>query len=223
MKFALDKLKEKLTDDIYIIPVLLETMENIPNELRNIQYIEAAEVNCIEKIANSISFQLEKIGQTITENQKDQKVTWSKQTYREQWDGLPGYEVEFSVIRFNSNEYNQIYQISDILFGDMTKRSLRERRVKLEQNTEQFNFGQNKFMRTNTWYAFPGEPEFKGPYYQPFTPYIGMGQAAAHPNMHFRTYNFTLDPITQIMQLEELFSDLPAALSIIQAAARERD
>src|SRR5689334_22163217 len=46
LKLALDKREEKLIDDIYIIPVLLDDDVRIPDQVRDVQCIRASDLRC---------------------------------------------------------------------------------------------------------------------------------------------------------------------------------
>jgi hypothetical protein len=46
------------------------------------------------------------------------------------------------------------------------------------------------------------------------------GAGAAHPNHHFETYNFLLDPLILIKELSDLFKDADQALILLQEHAR---
>lgn len=61
LKIVLDKLSEKLIDDIYIIPVKLDDHIQIPSQLKDIQCISANSNNCVSSIEEAINFQLNKL------------------------------------------------------------------------------------------------------------------------------------------------------------------
>lgn len=46
------------------------------------------------------------------------------------------------------------------------------------------------------------------------------GAGAAHPNLHFETFAFALDPLARIHALEDIFSDPSEALKIVQDVTR---
>lgn len=45
---------------------------------------------------------------------------------------------------------------------------------------------------------------------------------AAHPNYHFQTYNFILEPVILIKSLESIFFDSDEAFKVIQSEVREQ-
>lgn len=54
LKLALDKMTEKLVDDIFLIPVLLDDDVQLPEQLRGIQNIRASDPGCYEQIAGAL-------------------------------------------------------------------------------------------------------------------------------------------------------------------------
>ena len=62
LKIALDKRNEKLVDDIYLIPVLLDADAEIPPQLKDLQLISARAANCKAQIVEALRHQLERLG-----------------------------------------------------------------------------------------------------------------------------------------------------------------
>ena len=76
IKLALDKLNEKLIDDIYIVPVLLDDAE-VPDQLKGIQYISANDPKCQEQILDALQHQLERLGIKQLEAQEKEQNHWT--------------------------------------------------------------------------------------------------------------------------------------------------
>ena len=93
LKVALDRLTEKLVDDIYIIPILLDDDVAIPDQLRGIQCIKASDLKCNDRIVDSINHQLARLGRERSETQKMGGIVWGKKQIHEEWDGTPGYRL----------------------------------------------------------------------------------------------------------------------------------
>ena len=74
LKVALDKLTEKLADDIYIIPVILDDDSEIPEQLRSLQCIRASDPRCQAQIADAIRLQLERLGFERREVQEKEQL-----------------------------------------------------------------------------------------------------------------------------------------------------
>ena len=221
LKLALDKLAERLDDDIYIIPVLLDDDVEIPTKLRSIQAIRSSEPNCKEQIVDSIRHQLERIGAKRQEVQEEKQLAWSSTVRREAWEGLPGYEVEIQLLDFRSNEYSNIGEITEYIQANLLQGLFSYRSVKLEQDVERFNYGQDTYRRTDTYDAHCEEPNIIGKVLSVAYTIDWYGAGAAHPNHHFETYNFLLEPVVLIDSLERIFKDSDAAFPTVQKIVRD--
>ena len=222
LKLALDKLMERLDDDIYIIPIILDDNVEIPASLKNIQAIRASEPSCHKQITESIQHQLERLGAEKIEIQEEKQITWKSTVKKESWEGLPGYEVELQFLNFESPAYPNVAEIGAFIQGDILRGLFENRTTKLEQDLERFNYGQDSFGRTNTYDAHCGEPTIVG---KMITISYGIdwyGAGAAHPNYHFQTYSFLLDPVILIDSLEKIFKDGDSAFLVIRDLVRQQ-
>lgn len=221
IKLVLDKAEEMLTTDIYIIPVILDEAANIQEAIKKYHYVAGWRDNSCSAILDAIQFQLNTIGSNIRTAQERAHTTWTRTPYPEFWDGLPGYQTEFELLNFSSDLYPGVRDVTIFLHGELTALIMRERRVKFEQSQE-MSFGQQKFLRTNTLDAHCAEPIFQGSILSVQYSIHYYISGAAHPNMHFKTYAFFLDPVVHIQNLEEVFHDPDAALHVIQSSVREQ-
>lgn len=221
LKLAFDKLAERLDDDIYIIPVLLDDDVEIPKRLKAIQAITSSEPNCKEQIADSIQHQLERIGAKRQEFQAEKQITWSSTIRREVWEGLPGYEVEIQLLDFRSTEYPHIGEITEYIQANVLRSLFGYRSVKLEQDAETFNYGQDVYRRMDTYDSHCEEPSIIGKVLSITYTVDWYGAGAAHPNHHFETFNFLLEPVVLIDSLERIFKDPEVAFPIFQRCVRE--
>ena len=220
LKLALDKLTERLIDDIYLIPVLLDDNLALPDELKLIQAIHASDSESYEKIANSINHQLIRIGIETQKIQQQEDIYWSFKKRKESWDGLPGYEVELDLINFRSDKYDNISDIGEYINGGLIQSLFNHRAGKLIQYPELFDYGQNKYSRTNTYDAYCNEPKIKGKILTVQYAIHWYGAGAAHPNHFYNTFSFALDPLFRISALSEIFTDTDNALNMLQAEVR---
>ena len=221
IKVALDKLAEKLVDDIYIIPVLLDDEIAIPEQLKGIQCISASKHDCIGNIAEAITFQMEKLGVQTKTLQRTEEFLWSYEVKREEWDGLPGYEVELQLIHLSSIKYPNLREAADFIRGDQIKNLLNTRASKLNQDPTRFNHGQDKFRRTNTYDAHCAEPSVVGKVVTISYAIHLYGAGAAHPSMHFVTYSFVMEPFCLIENIQAVFRSDVGALEIVQNSVRK--
>lgn len=220
LKLALDKLSEKLIDDIYVIPVLLDEGVELPDQLKSIQCIAAADPQCNENIADALTYQLGRLGIAQQKTQRKEDIYWASSTMRESWDGLPGYEVELQLLSFTSDRYANVSQIGEYLRGVFLKSLFTHRADKLAQSPDHFNYGQDKYRRTNTYDAHCSEPSIKGKVLTVQYAVHWYGAGAAHPNYHFETFCFVLEPLTLISSLQSFFVEPNNALAVIQEEVR---
>lgn len=222
LKLALEKAEEKLVEDIYLIPVLLDDATPIPAQLKDRHFIRYSDDNFIGNLIGAISSQLQKIGSELSEAQAAAEITWSGYRFFERRDGAPGYEAEMRLFRLSSDVYPQISQIGDHIKGHLLDYIFEFRAQLLEVDTPFFNYGQERWRRTHTIDLQSAGPSVHGRFislvYAVHTYYAG----AAHPNIGFRTFNFFIDPLFSIDTLALLFEDPDGAFSITQAEARRQ-
>ncbi|WP_082613706.1 TIR domain-containing protein [Bosea sp. Root483D1] len=221
IKLALLKAEEKLTSDIYIIPVLLDELPAYPDSVAHLHMVRAWESNAAAKIDAAISEQLNQIGQHVRSVQVDNRIRWVERNYKEKWDGLPGYEAEFNIMELSSSEIDNVSDINGIVRGVILKSVSKQREVKFSQNSVDYSFGQSRYMRTNTYSAHCREPVICNhvlslPY---MIHYYNAG--AAHGMEHIESYNFTLDPVTMIPGPMDLFQSSNEVFPIIQDICRK--
>jgi len=222
IKAALDQAQEKLIEDIYLIPVMLDDGVAIPPELASIQVIRAEDGDQMEAAAEAITTQLERLGAETARIQGESELRWTITTHKDQWDGLPGYESSYQLPRFHSDVYPQVSEITQTLQGWLVSQVMAQRAVKFNQDSDCCNFGQSRFQRQNSWDASCGEPKLKGRVVTIAYTIWWYSAGAAHSNFGFQTFAFTLDPITQFTSLADLFLDKPAAFQLIQGTVREQ-
>lgn len=220
IKIALDKLSEKLIDDIYIIPVKLDDDIQIPEQLKGIQCISANAPNCMASVEEALTFQLSKLGVETLKLQRKEELSWSFYTKKEVWDGLPGYEVELQFIKLLSSKYPALHEIGEYVQGELLKSLFSYRMSKLDQSPDRYNYGQDIYHRTDTYDAHCLEPSIKGRAISiPYSIYW-YGSGAAHPNMHFCTYSFLMEPLILVASIQQILTEEPAAFLKLQEIIR---
>ncbi len=221
IKAALDQARDKLIDDIYLIPVMLDEGVQIPSELDRIQVIKPEDGDQMQATSDAISTQLEKLGAETARIQGEAELRWTITTHKDQWDGLPGYDSSYQIPRFHSEAYPHVSDITEMVRGYLVGQMMSQREVKFDQSSDHLNFGQGRYRRQNSWEASCSEPKVKERVVTIAYTVWWYGAGAAHPNFGFQTFAFTLDPVTQITRLQDLFSDADAAFAIIQAEVRK--
>ena len=206
LKIAMDHLQERLSDDIYLIPILLDDVP-LPDHLRGIQAISASDPECKSRIIKSLDLQLSRLDvEASGAKLLDSKLTWKKSLLQEDWDGLPGYQTAIELIEFESAEHSNLYEIGQHIRGLMRDHVFEQRWTKLEQRPDVFTYGTPCESRTSTFEVQCGAPTLTGSVLtvQFGTYYYNAG--AAHPNYNFLTFAYLLEPLIRISSLALLFS-----------------
>jgi len=222
LKLAITKAEEKDFDDIYIIPILLEKTATAPNQIRDRQYISADDDNFDSDLTDAISEQFNRLGAAIAKTQENTGINWTYYTIKEQIDGLPGYEAEIKIIRLGSSIYANIDNINDMIKADAIASLMDERRDYIDQSSGLFNFGQDKFARTNTLDIRFEEPSIKGRIISLPMIMDSYGAGAAHPNHFFMSHSFFLRPVFKISGLSSIFENETEAFSVLQPIIRNK-
>ena len=203
---------------------MLDQGAPIPEELKHIHFVRAEDRDCFEKLDDSIRHQLEQLGKNTSDAQARLNIAWSTSSYHDSWDGLPGYDAEFKLLHFTSDQFRQIGEVTDIVRGRLLANVAEQRCVMLDQDPSTYNFGQERYSRTNSWEAFPAEPKIAGKVLTLQYVYSWYWCGSAHPNMDFRSFCFLLDPLLELPSLSDLFveEEKEAALAAIQASVRKQ-
>ncbi|HEY8606310.1 MAG TPA: TIR domain-containing protein [Noviherbaspirillum sp.] len=221
MKLAISHLEEKLPGDIYAIPILLDNGVKLEPPLSDIQYISAEDVGYEDKLVEAIDAQLAQLGRTVTRAEQQQDISMSKRHEREQWEGLPGYDVEYWLPQFQSTVYPGLHEITTIVESDFLAVRQEHRRQKLAQDTTMFRWSEPMYRRTNTFAATILEYKVIGRLLSLVFVLDFYGAGAAHENYGFKTFNFFLNPLCRIDDVKALFVDPEAAFPVIQRTVRE--
>jgi Protein of unknown function (DUF3298). len=194
----------------------------LPDQLKDLHCVKASDPNCREQIEDSLHHQLERLGIERREVQEKERIYWSYEIKHEEWDGIPGYEVELQFINFSSDMYPNVSEITDYIRGDLLASLFEHRTTRFFPSPDLFNYGQVKFARTNTHDAHCSEPSIQGKVISVLYTIYWYGAGAAHPNQYFKSYVFLLDPIIKVDSLESIFKDPVNAFEEVQRLARER-
>lgn len=222
LKFAIDRMQDKLIDDVYLIPVLLDEGLEIPQELRAFHAIAASDPECIPKITAALEHQAARIGNEVAHIQEASGASWTFSKLLEQHDGIPGYEFECRLIEFTATGYPHAAEIGTYIRGHFLGELFRHREDRLSPMPDLFNFGQNRYRRTNTYDAHCDGPMIQGQMVSFAYSVYWYGAGAAHPNQHFETFCFVLDPLFRLEKLASIFLDPDEALRVIQVSTRQQ-
>lgn len=215
LRVALDRLKERLIDDIFIVPVLLDDGVPVPAQLRTVQYIPASRPDCLDQIKTALDHQIQRLGLQRREALAGQDLQWSVETYRESWDGSPGYKFRTDFIDLKSDRFKNVDQIGYYIRGRLCDGMFFWRSTTMTQQT-----GEWWSRLSSTYDATAGRPSLVGSVISiPYT-FIWYGSGAAHPNQDFNVFNFSLEPLATMPELALLFGHQEEALAVIQTAVR---
>ncbi|MCP2135840.1 hypothetical protein J2S28_002892 [Rhizobium sp. SLBN-94] len=221
IRLALEKAEEKLVDDIYLIPVLLDDDVTVPSQLKDVQFIRHSDAEFLDKLADAVSHQLKKVGVEIQNAQESSEVSWNAYRITERRDGVPGYEADLQLYRFASEAFPAVSQIGDYLKSKILDELFLMRR-ELIDSTSNYNFGQARFFRTHTLDISSGGPKIQGRILSLLFASHSYYAGAAHPNLNFRSFSFFIDPLFAISNLEEIFESKDEVFPIIQAEVRRQ-
>lgn len=204
---AFENLKSKRHDDIYIIPVLLEPCE-VPKHISDrLQFIELSTPNAWSRITKSLELAAEQ-QEIISENGADHgPFQIFEEDISEEWHGNPGYDVQISYPRFESQTLPAVASTLTNYFAGRTHGVLINSRVKpWEQEDEEHTFGSDNG-RWDAYSASFSHGQFLSVYYT-----VGWyGAGAAHPNSHFECHNFVvMNSKIYPVSLKDLFEDWEA-------------
>lgn len=220
LKLALDKLQEKLIDDIFLIPIMVDENIEIPRQLESIHCISINDPHYKTSISDAINHQIERLGGERKRIQKEAEISWSHKIKTEAWDGLPGYEIDVQVIELHSDKYKNIREINSHIYGDLLNYIFSARKSKFRQEIIIHNYAQDKWARTNTFDAHCGDPFVTGRLLSVKYALNWYHAGAAHPVHGYATYNFFLDPLLKVDDLESIFNEPSSTFPVFQSMVR---
>ncbi len=220
VRLALEKAEEKLVDDIYLIPVLLDENVTVPDLIKDLQFIRYRDEAFQELLLDAVRHQLERLGLAIEVAQNESEISWQFYSHRESRDGIPGCEADFRLPRLSSKKHPMVSQIGDIVRGELLLELADLRFQTLLPDPEEFNFGQDKYRRTHTLDASPQTPKVRGRILSLAYWLHSYYAKAAHPNHGVSTYCFLVDPLCYIRSLDMIFDDTTGALETIRSEVR---
>lgn len=222
IRLALKHAEEKLSSDIYLVPVLMSELPEFPEAVKHLHMVKAWEGNAEAEILAAITLQLERLGGAVQAAQANSGLRWTERFVKESWDGIPGYDVDYNLFVLSSSEVRNVEDITAIVRGDLTKSAASMRAVKFEQDPNHYNYGQKRFLRTNLFESHCRQPVIvEQTLSMTYATHI-YGAGAAHGNVGFQSYVFTLDPVTPVRSPRDVFADGDAALPIVQGLLREQ-
>ncbi len=193
---ALRYAEEKLIDDIYIIPILLDKCE-VPKHLGKYQWIEIDENNAMEEILFSLNKQREKYFSSLPKEERD--INNYTTISIEHGLKLP-HEFDYTceLPLFYENKYFDATFINTFIQQKVLEKISDIRSWMIEIDDEFVNENCENFY-LNIWFNIDQLNEKFMSLSIIYDSYLG----GAHPNTSISTLNFTFSP-DRILQLDDL-------------------
>lgn len=220
IRTTVDKAKEKLLGDIYLIPVLLDDELEYPEALREWQAVRLSDPDFESALVGAIEHQFAELSGVSEAAQARAGFQWRGFKGQESWDGLPGYDVEWSAYELSSPEHPELEDVNAMVAGRIAKLKMWARRTKLDQSPRHHSWGQPRDLRTTTLDIQFAEPVIKERILSLLCANHVYSAGAAHGNLSLETMVFLLTPLIEIARLEDVFKRPNEALEYIQAETR---
>lgn len=215
IKRAIDKYDEKLTGDIYIIPVQLDEGD-FPDLLKGIQFIRVADGDAEGKLLTSIAAATKKTVTKKVTAQVDAEVSWQINESRSEYGGIPGFAISIPKIALSSRKYSGVSEIGGHINGQMIEMGMNARTGALHPQPDIFNLMQDKWRRTNTFDAIFESATVVGRCFSAKFSLHWYSAGAAHPIHSPQTFNYLLEPVCQLATAKDLFGSNDDALKVLQ-------
>lgn len=219
---AMEQLRYKKEDDIYILPLLLEPCD-VPVLIANkVQYIEMSSAEAWPRVFEALS--------TAAEQQKIELQRGSvagllrvfPEKIQDSASGFPGYDVTIEYPRFASAQLPTVAQELSMMFGGRAAKSVVEWRSQTGSPRPDLFPSAEEFPPINYFSESFGIAHANDGFLS-ITCDIGYFYAgAAHGNAGFETFNFVIDQKLKKIDLQDFFSDPDKALLLISSISIER-
>ena len=217
---AIEALRRKRPDDIYIIPLLIEPC-NVPDYIAGrLQYTDMSRPESWPKVVEALRLAAKQQSLEVGQGTPAGLFRVFPETLKEQQEGAPGYDVRVDYPRFESVSNRYIATQLSAIFSGRAHRVCMEQRVKpWKQNPGRFsrrlgataiNWRRESFGIVHATSQFLSLAYTIGYYFA----------GAAHPNSCFETYNLALQDRLYMLSLEDFFIDPTEAVKAISEACR---
>lgn len=222
---AIANLRNKKSDDIYIIPILIEQCE-VPEEIsERAQYIDFAEPGAKNKIVASIMRAAEQQNIAIHNGVEHGPYQVYSRSYEEKRPGRPGHDISLVYPEFVSTQFPEVAQALTKFFqGRATQISLDHRTKPWEQDLDLYPEPEDEFNQYHSngrWESF-GVTSATENVVSVYFNCSWYGAGAAHSNEFHESFNFAvIDGKPYPFNLSELFTNEEKALEIISKECRK--
>jgi len=222
---AIQNLRYKKPDDIYVIPLLLEECE-VPFEIAGkLQYVDLSNDKSWPAVRQALATAAKQLEIAITEGEQVGVFRFFTETIKERRNGAPGYDIDVAYPRlFCPDAEDAAAQLSAIFAGRAATVASKNRMSSWGQMPELFggheatkDDGEFSWNNNGRWDSFEithASTSFFSLSYS----VSWYGARAAHPNHHFENFNFALiesRPVAVVF--EDFFINPASARSLISA------
>lgn len=223
---AIDRLRYKQPTDIYVIPLLLEPCE-VPTQIaQRLQYVDLTTEGSWDQVRAALKVASEQQSIQIERGVAAGPFIVFEEQLKEQWEGLPGYEIDITFPRFESTtRATTARELSAMFLGRAYTTLVQERQKPWDQSPDLFADRHPSSATNGRWEGY-GIVHATDSLLS-LTYDVGWyGAGAAHPNMYFETFAFAYRERLVRLQLSEFFSDPTLAAKrisdlAIQSLSRE--
>ena len=222
INFAIEKIKEKLASDIYVIPVQLDQVD-FPSSLKGIQFLrtENKSQSAVEQeLLDSIDTAQQRSIEKVSETQSKAEVRWHLEDSKSAYSGIPGYSTTIQRIALSSTKYTDVRDIADHINGTLAGHSMSSRNSALEPEPSLYNLMQDEWQRTHTFDAIFQSAQVVGRVLSVEYSLHWYSAGAAHPVHSPKSFSYLLEPVVHLSTFRELFLD-DSALGSIQVEVQK--
>lgn len=220
---AIQNLRYKKSDDIYVIPLLLEECE-VPFEISGkLQYVDLSNEKSWPAVRQALATAAEQLEIAIAEGEQAGVFRFFTEAIKERWNGTPGYDIDITYPRLSCPEADEAAaHLSAIFAGRAATVASKNRTSPWGQMPELFgeyeptaDDGEFSWNNSGRWDSFTiahASTSFFSLSYS----VSWYGARAAHPNHHFENFNFALvegRPVA--VEFDDFFASPSAARSLI--------
>ncbi len=206
IKIALDKHEESVSGDLFVIPVQLDD-GNYPQLLKGLHFIKGDLKELSDGLLRSVRRHYEASEDLANATQNDSSVSWSTEIKEMDYVGIPGYRTAVEKLRLTSEDYPEVYEISDHVNGIIAEFAMGCRERALQPDPNSFNLMQDKWRRTDTFDAVFTSIDVVGRALSVSYSLHWYGAGAAHPVHAPKIMSYLLQPIVYIKDVSTLFRD----------------
>jgi hypothetical protein len=202
---AIEKWREKLPNDIYLIPVRLEACE-LPERLSRFQAIDLYMSDGIDRIIRALDTGTSRLGQERIPHQVSRHpYSISRHDYEGIEEGDPPFSVESHYPQIAPADAPWIIELNNRIAGWVAASKQDAGRIQLRWKRGEFAYLSRSQLKSNLLIDYTVSlfnEELLSLEFRLWSYYAG----AAHPNTKFATFTYWLRPVA-LLGLDDLFND----------------